>query len=258
MIWTYTLLGAVVALGLLLASRSVASDVSSPELQNAEPEKVPEAEATIAGQMVLIPGGPFEMGKPNNGPNETENKIVNVPAFLIDRYEVSNEQYKKFVDATGASPPLHWINGQIPLGLENHPVVNVSWFDAEAYAKWAGKRLPTSTEWEKAARGTDVRKYPWGNTLKVLNCNWNETGIRATTPVGSFAAGVSPYGVYDMAGNVWEWCQDSHEGARNRVIRGGSWQTTKQDGEALETYHYSWNPAKAKDKTLGFRCARSQ
>jgi formylglycine-generating enzyme required for sulfatase activity len=212
----------------------------------------------MAGDMIYIPGGPFEMGKRNNGDNETKNEIVDLPGFYIDRYEVTNAHYKEFVDATGTTPPLHWVNGKIPAGLEKHPVVHVSWFDAEAYAKWAGKRLPTSTEWEKAARGTDVRTYPWGNEFEPLYCNWDGTGIRATTPVGTFPLGRSFYGVDDMAGNVWEWCQDSYKGARDRIIRGGSWQTTEKDKKALRCFNFSWNPANAKDKTLGFRCVRSK
>jgi len=252
------LFGAVAMGSLLLAGTSMATEVSTPGFHGATGQEVLSADETIAGDMVLIPAGSFEMGKPKNGPYETENKIVELPDFFIDRYEVTNAQYKQFVDATMGQPPSYWINGQIPNGLENHPVVNVSWFDAEAYAKWAGKRLPTSEEWEKAARGTDTRKYPWGKILRRLNCNWDAAGIRSTAPVGSFPRGKSPYGVHDMAGSVWEWCQESYKDARNRIIRGGSWQTTDKDAEALDAYHFSWNPAKGKDKTLGFRCARSK
>lgn len=252
--WTYMLLGAVAMGSLLLAGTSMATEVST----GATGQEVLSADVTIEGDMVLIPAGSFEMGLQDNGPYETENRIVELPGFFIDLYEVTNAQYKEFVDAAGTTPPLHWINGQIPHGLEKHPVVRVSWFDAEAYGKWAGKRLPTSEEWEKAARGTDARKYPWGDKFEEMNCNWNGTGIRSTTPVGTFSAGRSFYGVHDMAGSVWEWCQDSYKGAGNRIVRGGSWQTTEKDSKVLESYHFSWNPAKGKDKTLGFRCARSK
>lgn len=204
--------------------------------------------------MVLIPAGEFLMGSPDDGASfddERPQRRVYVSSVLIDRYEVTNARYKQFVDATGHPAPSHhklefrlWFHGVPFPGSEQHPVVNVSWDDAVAYCRWLGKRLPTEAEWEKAARGTDGRRYPWGNDWEFTNANsasywagrtiefkdgeewkafWvtgdgarisHERGIRGevlTLPVGSFPEGASPYGLYDMAGNASEWVQDWYE-----------------------------------------------
>jgi len=148
--------------------------------------------------MVLVPAGEFYFG-----PDRVK---LTLPDFYIDRYPVTNAEYKKFVEATGAPEPTHWRRGTWPEGKADHPVVNVTWEQAAAYAEWAGKRLPTEEEWEKAARGTDGREWPWGSTFDPSRCNTNESGIWDTTPVGKYSpAGDSPYGAADMAGNVWEW-----------------------------------------------------
>ncbi len=118
--------------------------------------------------------------------------------------------------------PKYWNDSQ--WNKPDHPVVGVSYYEAEAYAKWAGKRLPTEQEWEKAARGEDGREYPWGEDFDKSTGNSKESRIGHTTPVNQYPNGMSPYGCYDMAGNVWEWCSSWHdESLRQRVIRGGSW-----------------------------------
>ena len=139
-------------------------------------------------------------------------------AYAIDRYPVTNAQYKKFIDEKGYTPPPGWHGDQYPSGKANHPVLYVTWHDAQAYAEWAGKRLPTEAEWEKAARGTDGRLWPWGNDWREGHCNCAENKTDDTTPVGIFPAGRSPYGVDDMAANVWEWCADWWAQIRTELV----------------------------------------
>ncbi len=194
-------------------------------------------------EWVTIPAGEFWMG----GESEYDGKPahrVHVAEFQIARAPATNVQYALYVTDAKVTPPEHWPGGQPPSGKENHPVVKVSWHDAQAYCQWLGAkigkavRLPTEAEWEKAARGDkDKRAYPWGDDWEELHCNSEELGLGDTSPVGLFLNGASPYGVLDMAGNVWEWCQSEHTGypykaddGREvidhsnvpRVLRGGS------------------------------------
>jgi formylglycine-generating enzyme required for sulfatase activity len=178
--------------------------------------------------MVAIPAGEFIMGEGD------EQHRVFVDAFKISKYPVTNMQYQTFVAATGHRAPGHWSEGAYPPNKANHPVVNVSWDDAVAYCQWlseaTGKecRLPTEAEWEKAA-GWDAeqgvkRTYPWGDEFDVSLCNMAESGIGDTTPVGVYPGGASPYGVMDMAGNVWEWMATESEGEKGlKIVKGGSW-----------------------------------
>jgi formylglycine-generating enzyme required for sulfatase activity len=148
-------------------------------------------------EMIHIPAGEFLYGD--------EKKKIELPEFRIDRTPVTNAEYAGFVAATGHKPPEHWKGKVPPEKVAHHPVVNVSWDDAVAYARWAGKRLPTEKEWEKAARATDGREYPWGD-WEENRCNTKEAGVGGTTPVGRYSpGGDSPFGCVDMAGNVWEW-----------------------------------------------------
>jgi serine/threonine-protein kinase len=222
-------------------------------------------------ELVLVPEGPFAMG-----PNRRE---VHLDAFYIDRTPVTNLQFRTFLEVTGYRPEdqgstrflAHWARGSIPRGLEHHPVVFVSWLDARAYATWAGKRLPTEAEWEKAARGTDGRKYPWGKGEPTpTRANFGGRH-KSTLPVGSFPEGVSPYGVLDLAGNVWEWCEDvddpafytdgpSHNPKSTRkpersfyVMRGGSWMYGAQ---ALRTTSRTSFEPHYRFAAGGFRCVR--
>lgn len=161
-------------------------------------------------KMALIPSGEFRMGSEDGHPHERPLHPVHLDAYVIDRYEVTNREYKRYLDVTGSPQPEYWLGGAYPLGKADHPVAMVSWDDANAFARWAGKRLPTEAEWEKAARGTDGRSYPWGNEFEQHRVNCGKE-VRDTTPVGSYAEGVSPYGLHDMAGNVAEWVADWYD-----------------------------------------------
>jgi len=189
-------------------------------------------------EMILIPAGEFVMGEGSNAHR------VYLDAFYIVRYPVTNAEYNQFMDATKHNAPGHWANGQIPQDKENYPVVSMTWEDAAAYAQWAGGRLPTEAEWEKAASWDDAKQekrvYPWGNDFDATRCNASESKIGGTTPVDKYSGkGGSFYGINDMAGNVWEWCEDWYDAdyyksspARNpkgpdsgyaHVLRGGAW-----------------------------------
>lgn len=175
-----------------------------------------EAERKTGIELVRIPAGEFLYGE--------EKRKVHLSEYWIAKAPVTNAQYAAFIQATGYRAPDHWQNGRIPSGKENHPVVYINWDDAQKFCQWAGLRLPTEQEWEKAARGTDGHEYPWGNQKPdVQRCN-SYRAMNGTTPVDKFPLGASPYGLLDMAGNVWEWCEDWYDTQRTmRVLRGGSW-----------------------------------
>jgi len=220
-------------------------------------------------EMVSIPAGEFLMGSEDSdaSADEKPRRRVYLDAYQIDKYEVTNALYKRFTDATGRAAPSYWNDSKF--NGSNQPVVGVDWNDATAYCQWAGKRLPTEAEWEKSARGTDGRKYPWGEQWDVSRANSNESKIGKTVAVGSYPGGVSPYGVHDMAGNVWEWVTDWYDAtyyqrapSRNpkgpdsgpgRVLRGGSWLlapwTLRSSGRS------AYFPSD-RDFTIGFRCSR--
>ncbi|MBI4553736.1 MAG: formylglycine-generating enzyme family protein [Candidatus Latescibacteria bacterium] len=182
---------------------------------------LPPADTTA---MVLVPAGWFVMGSDEEA-DEQPLRRVYVDAFFIDKHEVTNAQYKRFCDEMGRPypPDPHWEGeyANYVLSKPDYPVVNVTWDEAKAYAEWAGKRLPTEAEWEKAARGTDGRTYPWGDQWDVTRANfadrrtdfpWSDPqaddGYPYTAPVGRYPQGASPYGAMDMAGNVLEWVAD--------------------------------------------------
>ena len=231
--------------------------------------------------MIYVPAGDSVIGSDESLKNEAPVHTVHIDAFYMDRYPVTNEEYKLFVDATNHNVPFYevdWVESAgynwdpkmrtPPPGKETHPVVLVTWEDARAYAEWAGKRLPTEVEWEHAARSDDGRRWPWGNEFLPDHCNSKESEAQGTTPVGQYSPqGDSPYGVGDMVGNVWEWTSslfrpypydpnDGREGQEAigwRVLRGGSWTndlnrarcTARLDGDFL---FYN---------NVGFRCVVS-
>jgi formylglycine-generating enzyme required for sulfatase activity len=192
-------------------------------------------------EMVRIPEGALLYGD--------KKKELELPEFWIDRTPVTNAEYARFVAATGHEPPHHWGGKTPPKKIADHPVVHISWHDAVAYAKWAGKRLPTEQEWEKAARGTDGREYPWGDPEPTPElANFGEGG---TTLVGKYSPqGDSPYGCVDMAGNVWEWTASDYGGGR-KVLRGGAWY----DGwHGVRAAGRSRGTPDGHDDGVGFRC----
>ena len=226
-------------------------------------------------KMVLIPAGEFIMGSDNRLPDEGPEHKVILDAFYIDIYEVTNLQYKKFNDATRRRSPTHFRNRTFPDGKADHPVTYVSWEDADAYCQWAGKRLPTDQEWEKAARGIDGRIFPWGNEFDVRNANtplrWQQIGAFGdTTPVGAFEGGVSPYGVFDMSGNVWEWTASWYKaypnnkvasesyGERYKTLKGGSWFDCSfyNCGISAPVFNRAFFSIRTRNDSFGFRCAR--
>jgi len=165
---------------------------------------------------VMVPAGEFLMGSRDLREvpfflrwlcgNEKPQHTIDLPDFRIARVPVTNAQYLRFVDATKYQTPPYWKDGHFPDGKEEHPVVDVSWHDAIAFCDWAGVQLPSEAEWEKAARGTDGRIWPWGNQPPdASRCNFRDSGTGDTTPVDCYPSGASPNGVLDMAGNVWEW-----------------------------------------------------
>ncbi|MBN2289211.1 MAG: formylglycine-generating enzyme family protein [Candidatus Glassbacteria bacterium] len=231
--------------------------------------------------MVLIPAGEFSFGSNSRELGETmlefrENRLlyreipkrwVFLDSFYIDRYEVVNRQYKRFLESTGNSPPISWKDGSYPEGEDDYPVVYVSWDNATKYARWIGKRLPTEQEWEKAARGSSGFRWPWGDRFLPNYCNTREAGYGTMMPVGSFLGGANEFGVMDLAGNVWEWVnadlkpypgytEDSFyftSAGGRKVMRGGSFMETgdyargafRGDGAFDMIYN-----------NVGFRCAR--
>jgi formylglycine-generating enzyme required for sulfatase activity len=215
--------------------------------------------------MAYVSGGTFLMGRDGGDEGEGPEHQVMVEPFFIDIYELTNEEYEKFVKATNHKPPATWKNGSFPVGGARQPVTGVTWYDANDFAKWAGKRLPTEPEWEFAARGADGRRYPWGNDWQQGSANAN--GVeQSTADVGAYK-GTSPFGAYDMIGNAWEWTASNfraYPGGRLpakqpsgklKAIRGGSYESTKEFGTT--TYRVGWPAvyASAASQT-GFRCAK--
>lgn len=235
--------------------------------------------------MVLVPAGPFIMGsnqidregraaefgiaKPLYLDEHPEQK-VHLPAFYIDRYEVTNRWYTRFAQATRSRTPINWPKGRVPPGREDYPVTEVNWYDADRFCRWMGKHLPTEAQWEKAARGPDGRQYPWGQEFDKNRANTGESGYGDLTPVGSFESGKSPYGVYDMSGNVWEWVEDWYQpypkspyqsdsfGEKFKILRGTSWGGVGHYALAVfyrSAYRFYATPEKGYPDA-GFRCAK--
>ena len=252
----------IIPQGGTIAPRSTATEVRATTTST-PPTPRPAVEAA----MIAIPAGEFTMG--SDVEDERPPHTVFVDGFEMDKLEVTNQEFERFVQETGyvtdaeKAGDTSW--RYYAKDKAQHPVVKVSWNDANAYCGWAGKRLPTEAEWEKAARGTDARRYPWGNQWDAARANAKEAGNRGITAVGSFPAGASPYGVLDMAGNVAEWTTDwfkaypggdfysPYYGEKYRVIRGGGWFS---DQNLVRTTERSASAVELANDDVGFRCAR--
>jgi formylglycine-generating enzyme required for sulfatase activity len=281
--------------GIVSASLSVwALDVADVTREwTPEGKKIAAERANLPAhdEMVMIPAGTFIMGSDkkvdrNAYPAELPQRKVYLDAYEIDKFEVTTVQFLKFVLATGRAPLIDWQydGGNFQETMASHPVMHVSWFDADAYCKWAGKRLPTSAEWEKAARGEDGRIYPWGNEPAGLSrANFGRTGLSGPVrdrperlllyppiiSVDKYENAVSPYGLFQMAGNVAEWTADWYDPhyykkapdrnpkgpdrGTQKAFRGGGWidstpsvRPAQRNGTEPST-RMNW---------LGFRCAR--
>lgn len=233
--------------------------------------------------MIVIPAGEFTMGADDGRGNERPVHTVTLPAYAIDQFEVTMELYDSFLQAGGQTPPPLW-DPEAVTAAGDRPAVGLTWDDASAYCRWAGKRLPTEAEWEKAARGTDARRFPWGHMQPFVDiANYNR-GVWVSYPItlvtvkggtkgmsirhGLKTGGKSPYGLYHMAGNAAEWVADWYdreyyqtspkespkgpEKGEKRVIRGGSWAETPIG--IRSTARVSAEPA-YQDQTVGVRCA---
>lgn len=222
-------------------------------------------------EMVLVPAGEFIFGS-DEFSREGPPRRVELPAFLIDRYPVTNAGFLEFVEATDHLVPADWRDGRPLEGTEDHPAM-VTWVDADAYATWAGKRLPTEAEWEKAARGTDGRRFPWGDTFESGRAlTWESAAVddRRTEPVHARPSGASPYGCEQMVGLLEEWCDDWYDaypgsdyhsagyGTQFKVLRGGAWIFTQTHARcAYRCFEKPDRPAEEM-AVLGaptFRCA---
>jgi iron(II)-dependent oxidoreductase len=222
---------------------------------------------TDGAEMVLVPAGEFLMGISEEellAIYQRENKQsfvfatempaldIHLDSYYIDRYPVTNYQYRKFIEETGHREPL-LINHPL-WGEPLQPVVFVGWEDARAYARWAGKSLPTEAQWEKAGRGLDGRHYSWGREFEQNRCNSREYGLERTSPIGTFDLGTSPYGCYDMCGNVWEMCEgrwlEQHQPMRGGCFLGSS---------AFVRVTCRWTPEDPVNGAhwLGFRCVKN-
>ncbi len=232
---------------------------------------------TIVGdegrEMVQIPEGPFTMGSDDGDPDETPEHQVYLKSYYIDTKEVTQQEYDRFYRMTKRGKPFIPVFEEDISNLQglDLPAIGMSWSDAFAYCRWAGKRLPTEAEWEKAARGEGKRKYTWGDTFEMghANLDGKDDGFKYLAPPASFESGRSPYGVYDMIGNVSEWVADTYEkeyyretpyrdpkgpgDGDHKVIRGGSWRESPHGARTTNRF-----PAKMwlTDATIGIRCAK--
>ena len=282
--------GALISLGLTAWALDVA-DVTREWTPEGKKLAAERAKLPAHDEMVRIPAGTFLMGSDrkvdrNAYPAEFPQRKVYLDAYEIDKYEVTTVQFLKFVLASNRDPLIDWQydGGNFQETMANHPVMHVSWFDADAYCKWAGKRLPTSAEWEKAARGEDGRIFPWGNEPAGLSrANFGRTGLSGPVrdrperlllyppiiSVDKYENGASPYGVFQMAGNVAEWTADWYdpnyykkapdrnpkgpEKGTQRAFRGGGWIDSTP---TVRPAQRNGTEPNTKMNWLGFRCAR--
>lgn len=224
-------------------------------------------------EMVQIPEGPFTMGSRDGDPDEAPEHQVYLGTYYMDKKEVTQAEYERFVKMTKRGKPFIPVfeDDQAKILKPELPAMGMSWADAEAYCKWAGKRLATEAEWEKAGRGEGKKRYPWGDEFGSghANVDGDEDGFKYLAPPGSFESGRSPYGLYDMTGNVAEWVADTYgeqyyqktpyrdpvgpEDGQHKVIRGGSWRETYHNARLSKRFQAKmWRT----DTTIGIRCAR--
>jgi len=207
--------------------------------------------------MVLVPAGEFTMGSPEGvgEGDEHPQHTVNLKAFYIDQNEVTVERYNRFMTQTNRRQPEYWEEVAMYQDSQNQkPIVGIDWKDALTYCEWAGKRLPTEAEWEKAARGTEGLEYPWGNRFDPAKCNFVDSDV-GTKSVLKYKKGVSPFGCFDMAGNVWEWCASGFDQYPNqRVLRGGAWHNLP--GTLLRSSNRTGSNTGNRSNNIGFRLAQ--
>jgi len=267
-----TILGRVTLLAILAWTATADAQLDKLRKFKKDAETVKPDEAPT----VLVPDGEFWMGVDGmiGLDDERPRHKVSLNAFSMDVYEVTVARYARFLAATARPAPWLWDTVDVELHGDR-PVIGVDWHDAEAYCRWAGKRLPTEAEWEKAARGTDERHYPWGDapptgTLANFALGARFSYSQVLMPVGHYKTAKSPYGIYDLAGNVWEWVQDwyggsyyEHSPERNptgpedgqfKVLRGGAWSELPK---YLLTYGRFKLLPTTRNSYIGFRCAKS-
>lgn len=243
-------------------------------------------EASLAAPMVQIPAGPFAMGSDSGPEDERPRHTIVLSAFAIDRLPVTNAEFARFLHLQGAlnrigermydfddpDARIHRVDGQYRAdpGYESHPVVEVPWAGARDYCASQGKRLPTEAEWEKAARGSDGRRYPWGDETPDRSRARYASGWNETAPVGAFPAGASPHGVLDMAGNAWEWVSSAYrpypyradDGREDptsgpvRGTRGGGHDSPAEEITTTQRGRYLSRNPRSGHHNIGFRCAR--
>jgi formylglycine-generating enzyme len=251
-------------------ARGACSTRIPPVVARALPLASAAAPDAVSGTMIRIAAGSFRMGNANGDEDETPVRSVELASFEIDRTEVTVRAYDACVSsgpcrAPGSDPYCNWPKRA---ARGSHPINCVSWEDATAFCRWAGKRLPSESEWEFAARGPEARRYPWGNAKPAGQLCWDgpgsdvEPGARkGTCAVASYAMGRSPFGVEDMAGNVLEWTSDLYSvnyetdpSTTQRVNRGGSW-ITYEGSDTRASLRFRMAPTR-RDFTVGFRCVR--
>ncbi len=258
------------------------------------PQVITRTNSMDGNVMVRVPSGDFRMGTTSDQQvalaqefsfaagllgSESPQQTITVGEFYIDRTPVTNVEYKRFLDANPDQPvpfladaiaqSYNWDKGTrtFPAGRDQYPAVLVNWYQANAYCKWAGGRLPTEAEWEKAARGTDGRTWPWGNAWDATKANTVESGRQDATPVGRYPTGASPYGALDMVGNVWQWTSsldkaypyNAADGREDpnatgmRITRGGSWLFGAAVARVATRNRFEATDASL---SIGFRCAQ--
>ncbi|OQY99430.1 MAG: hypothetical protein B6D41_01490 [Chloroflexi bacterium UTCFX4] len=261
----------------IVAPQTVVVNPTSPTASDTGTVGQPQRRGKDNAPMVFVPAGEFTMGSADSATDafddEKPQHAVYLDDYWIDQHQVTNAQYKLCVDAGACQAPSeaksytrdsYYGNAQ----YANYPVIYVSWNDADTFCQWAGKRLPTEAEWEKAARGTDGRIYPWGNEFDQTRVNNNQV-VGDTTEVGKYPNGASPYGALDMAGNVWEWVNDWYDenyyrnspranpkgpsSGDSRVLRGGSWLNV---ASVVRAAFRNRVVPDDRDDRVGFRCAQ--